>query len=446
MSVIYLSFGSIAELHNNSKEAVSPIGELTNKSRTYAKDPAVFSITDAISATTLYNFLSQRDTVDIPLPPALAKVQINISNWLFAQAKTGNITGSRANTLALLKATFTANIEILDVGEMVTNNTYWMPSFVLGNHIVGAEKQQFILWLADAYFLDQYPEVSFAIVHPLPLTEMDTLMTLNFQQIEKRLALETPDIIERRTKELTQQAAWPYTEREIIPFAIMDLINTPNFNLGYWTWVEWGNGADAEDKLFEQMQNEILAASQYPRAKWEEKIPDLFNPLEFYVIPYFNRIGLVDKTNGASSYSPIADRETMMVLVDKYLTPNMTSDHVIKSMQVVPFLYKSIHCAFVSKLNNRNGMKKITNLFPDYSLTESTDPDFQKMNLTTMEFIRQMENLLAAAEVVTPISLPPIGITRITRFGKTYVARRIGKVKIIVMTRWQMIEDGVVEA
>lgn len=152
----------------------------------------------------------------------------------------------------------------------------------------------------------------------------------------------------------------------------------------------------------------------------------------------------MNKTNGAKQFSPITDRETMMVLVDKYLTPNMTSDHVIKSMQEVPFLYKSLNCAFVAKLNNRAGMEKITALFPDYSLIPSEDPDFDLMNPVTMNFIFQMEGLLAAAETVTPISLPPQGITRVTRFGQVYVARRIGKVKILVLTRYQMLQDGVV--
>lgn len=446
MSVSYLSFGSITKLHNNSLLTVSPIGELTNKARTYAKDPGVYTLSavGATSETTLFNFLSQNNNVDIVLPQAQAEVQINIVNWLYAQALIGNITGSRANTLALLKAQFTNNVAITDVGEMVTNNAIWMPSFVQGQHTVGTAKHDFIVWLAEEYFRDQFPRVSFTVVHPLPLTEMDTVFDLNYQQLDTRLQKETPDVIEKRTKELTNGSAWPYTERKIISFQIMDLINTPRYNTGYWTYLEWGNGDDAEDQLFDQIQKEILANTKHTRQEWEEKIPDLFNPLEWYVIPGFHRYGLTNKTNGAKQYSPIVDRETMMALVDKYLTPNMTSAHVIKSMQNVPFMWKSIDCAFVAKTNNRAGMLKVGGLYPDYSLIPSIDTDFQQMNAETTEFIRQMENLLAAAEVVTPISLPPAGITRITRFGKTYVARRIGKVKFICMTRWQMIQDGVV--
>ena len=444
MTTSYLSFGSIAELHNNGPLTASPIGELSTKAQTYAKDPGRFSLKDVVSSTVLFNFLSQTDNVDIVMPQAIAEVQINMSNWLYDQAKAGNITNSRITTLDLLKATYKNNIEILDIGEMVTNNVVWLPSFIQGNHIVGGVKESFFLWFANQYFLTQYPAVSFTVVHPVPLTDIDQLMTLNYLQVEARLALETPIVIEDRTHALTNQSEWPYTERNVVAFQIIDPPNTPSVATGYWRYLEWGNGQDAEDLLYDKIKAEILAHSIYPEAQWEDKIPDLFNPLEFYVLPYYDRLGIVNKTNGASSLSPIADRETMMKLVDHFLTPNMTPAHVIKSTQVVPFLYKSTACAFVAKLNNRTGMEKVTSVIPDYQLIPSTDPDFDAMSGATMEFVRQMENLLAAAEVTTPYSLIPVGITRITRFNKVCVSCRVGKAKYIVVTRWQYLEDGLI--
>jgi hypothetical protein len=439
----FLSFAAIAEFANNGVASVSPIGEISNKSKTYSKDQGIFTFNDQPSATVLHNFVSLDGETEIVMPVAIANKELEISNWLVAQTKAGNISNSRPGCLALLKTQFTAGVEILDIGEMVTNNRYWMPSFVTGNHIVGAEKQRFYLWFADEYFKREYPRVAFAIVHPVALADMDSLMNMNYQEMAARLALETPDVISKRMHEVNDNAAWPVTDEEPISFEMMDLINTPRSVTGWWHYAWWGNGVDAQDILFEQMRNEILKDSKFPLAKWEEKIPDLFNPIEFYVLPFFNRKGLLNKTNGAREYSPIVDNETRMALVDKYLTPNMTQDHVIKSTQFVPFLWKSIAAAFVGKVNNREGTKKIYDLFSDYSLRPSGDSSFGQMNLATMEFVRQMENLLAAAEVMTDISLPLPGITRVTRFGKMYAARRVGKVKYLVMTKWQMQTDGV---
>lgn len=447
MSTTYLSFASIARLHNNNPLNASPLGELSNKSRTYAKDPGKFNLGDGVvSATELVNFLSMKDNVEIAMPQTIATVQLGISNWLYDQAKLGNVTGSRTNTLALLKAQFTNNVTIEDVGEMVTNNAIWLPSFVRGYHTVGAEQHAFYLWMANAYFLIQYPYVSFTIVHPLPLADkgMDALMTANYDQIDKMLAKQTQVVVSQRERQLTNNFEWPYTERNPIEFQILDLINTGKYNVGTWIVLSWGNGADAEDQLYDQIQKEILDNSQYPRSRWEEKIPDLFNPLEFYVLPEFGRLGITDRTNAASTYSPIVDRETSMDIANQYLAPSMPADHLIKSAQSITFMYKSLQALFVAKVNNRAGMKKITAIVPDYQLISSQDSDFGEMSQTTMDFVIGMENLFAAAETVTPFSLLPAGITRITRLNKVCVAKRIGKVKYVCFTRWQMVQDGLV--
>lgn len=446
MSTSYFSFASLTKLHDNSKNQVSPIGEASNKALSYARDPKEFSLPVTVaSATKLINFQTQKDGVEIVMPQAIAEVQIGVSNWLYDQANQGKITSSRVNTLNLLKTQFSNGIVIEDVGEMVTNNVIWLPSFVKGYHIVNAEQQPFYIWMADAYFLIQYPYVSFTVIHPIPLGEFDSLMNMNYKQIEERLSRETAAVVSKRERDATNNFAWPGTERNVLEFQIMDLINTGKFNVGSWVVWSWGNGADSEDQLYDQMQEEILKDTQYTRDKWEEKIPDLFNPLEFYVIPEFGRLGILNRTTGASSYSPIVDRETAMDIANVYLAPTMPQDHLIKSAQSVTFLYKSIQALFVAKTNNRDGMKKMSAVIPDYQLKSSLDPDFGDMSLPTMEFVRGMENLLAAAEVVTPFSLLPSGITRIERLGKVCVAKRVGKVKYVMFTRWQMIQDGLVK-
>lgn len=377
------------------------------------------------------------------MPQNLAEVQIGLGNWIYDQAKKGNITNSSAQCLNLLKANFTNNITIEAVGDMATDNTIFMPSYVRGVHKVGDEDHEFYIWFADAYFQRQFPRVQFTIVHPLPIEEMDTLMTMNFKQMAARIALETPDVIEDRTHRLTNQSEHPFTERRVVAFDVVDPINNEVVKM-YWRYLSYGNSEDSEDQLFEQIIDEILSHSKYSREEWEDKIPDLFNPIEHYVIPYFQDTGLTNKVNGAKTYSPIVDVEKINTPIDVYIKPFMSEAHVIKSMQVLTFLYKSLKAAFVAKEKIRVGLEKVSVMYPDYQLIPATDSDFDLMSSTTSEFILQMENLFAAAETVTPNSLPPTGISRIIRNGKVCVTRRVGKAKFVVVTRWQYIEDGVV--
>jgi len=440
MTTTYLSFAEIAKLHNS--KAVSPIGELSVRARTFEVDPDVFSL-DASTEVVLYNFAAIKDNTPTTLPKDLATRQLNIADWLYQQALNGNLTQSRADCMALLKATFTSGIEFTAVGDMVTNGSIWLPSVVKGNHLVTAsgstqtDSQSFVLWFADAYFQDQYPTATYMIVHPVPITEIDSLYTMNFQQLQARLDLETPDVIAEREHEIADNS--PYTLRSVSGFNVYDLINVPSFVKAYWRILTRGNYV--EDSVLEQIRKEILANSKYTEEQWGEKIPDLFNPNEFYGIIRFDRLGLLNKTNNTSTLSPIVDHETEFKFVDVYLTPNMSTDHVIKSTQSIPSLYKSLQYSMTAKVNNRDGFQKMSDILTDYQLIDSKDPDFGLISADTRKYLLEIENLLAAAEVVTEFSLPPQGITTVRRFGKLWVTKKVNQIKYMLLTRYQMVQD-----
>lgn len=446
MSTMHLSFSSIAPLHSNVANVVSPIGEISGIGRTFERDPAVFSTTGSTDVI-LYNFYSTNDQGVTTLSSALASRQIQIANWLYQQALGGIITDSSVDTLNLLKATFTDSIEFDTVGEMVTNNSIYLPSIVKGSHLVSStvngetvvDKQAFNLWFSDPYFRTQYPHATYTIIHPVDILDIDTLYELNYQQLAVRLVQETPDVIQSRTDTLHP---YPPTSTTVLKFAIYDLINTPNSVLGYWHVLTDGNYN--EDGAIDAIQKEILANSKYNETQWGEKIPDLFNPNEFYLIPRYDRLGLLNKTSNTSTLSPIVDYETELTFVNVYLTPNMTTDHVIKSTQSLPSLYKSYQSTVTAKLNNRSGYVKIYDNFTDYQLIPSDDSDFGLMSLDTRNFIKTVESLLAAAESITELSLPPAGVGLVQRFGKWYATAKTSNIKVMVLLRSEMVKDGLV--
>lgn len=445
MTTTYLSFASIAKLHNNNN-AVSAIGEMSGRARTFTIDPDVYSVTGS-SEVVLYNFSALKDKQPIKLPQALAERQINISDWLYQKATDGVLTSNRFDCLALLKATFTNAVRFISVGEMVSNGDIWMPSVIYGEHIVTTstdpvvtDNQAFTLWFADAYFQDQYPTAVYLIVHPLPLSDIDSLYELNYQQLGKLLEEQTPDIIVERENELSNNA--PYTTRKVLGFKIYDLINTPSYVMAYWRVLVRGNYN--EDSVLEQIRNEILANSKYTEAEWGEKAPDIFNPNEMYGIIRFDRLGLYNKTDNTSTYSPILDFETESKYIDEYLAPFMPADHVIKSTQSVPSLYKSMQYTMTAKENNRDGFQKMSDILPDYQLIPSDDSDFGLMSKGTRDYLLGIENLLAAAAVVTEFSIPPVGITTVKRFNKLWVTKKITDVRYLILTKYQMDQDDLI--
>lgn len=447
----YYSFGSVPKLHDNGNGVVSPLGELSSDTRNYAKDPGVYA---KDTDTVLINFYSKQDNAFVAFPREFAEKEIDICDWLVKEAEANRIRNDPKACLQAIKAQFSGDIEVTAVGEMVTNSVIWLPSYFEGVHITPQregrqeERAEFRVWLANEYFATGYPFRDIAIVHPVELEQIDLLIDLNYLQLGERLLEETPDVIEQRVKVFTENAKYPYCNRRVLPFKIFDRINKGKFVIGYWTALIWGNSADSDDEIYEKIQEEIKSNTKHPLNYWEEAIPDLFNPLEFYVTPYWDRLGMRNKTNNSSNYSPIADYQTMLVNPKKYskvLLNSITDDHLIKSLQTIPHQYKSIMLGFVAKPSNYGELTKISQLYGDYSIVSSDDPDFGRMQETTITFIEKLQGLIAAAENMTPDSIPPKDIFRKMVGDKVFAVRKIGNVKYTMVTRYQFIKDGVIE-
>lgn len=438
----FFSFCSITELHDNHDKVVSPLGELSSKTRTYAKDPGFYR--NASYTPTLINFHGLKDDVFSMIPDESSAKQLEISQWLYQQAVAGNITNDTANCLQQLKAQFTANMDFTSVGTMVTNSTIWLPSQITATQTLSSgDTVEFKIWFANSYFEAEYPYCEIIVVLPLPSDEIDKLVTLNYEQLRTRLAEETPVVIDGRVNTATDNGAYPYTLRQTLGFDVYDLVNTGNTTKVYFTVITYGNSADAEDQIYDAITTATMAAAKRPREEYEEAIPDLFNPLEFTCIPYWDLKGLQNKNDGTSTYSPIVDDETRLDHSKKYLTSLSESD-LIKSFSVIPFLYKSISIAFVGKLSNHGGVVKAKALYPDYQLIPSTDSQYGWMEPTTTDFINGMESLIAGAEVLEKDGVPPTGIKRLVKNNVLYATRQIGRVKYSMIARSQFVTDGII--
>lgn len=208
--------------------------------------------------------------------------------------------------------------------------------------------------------------------------------------------------------------------------------------------IYYGNPNDAEEETYEQIKNNILSNSKYDENKWAEVIPDLFNPLEFIAIPYWNELALKNETMRGSTLSPIFTFQGGDALPKKYAAFYSEQD-IIKSLQIVPHLYKSAKIGFVGKPNNNQGRVRLTQVYPDYQLIESSDSQSGFMSKETSQLIFDLESMLAAAEVVKPTDLPPAGMQRVYKDGKLYLSKRSGNVKITMITRYQFVQDGLVD-
>lgn len=433
---MYVGFCSITDLIING--STSAIGEMDNTCITYSKEPAFYSNQNNPCQLAIFRGISE--TSDKELLPDTHKTPIlNMFNWLYEQAKQGNTTDSTQACLQILKTQYSSNWVWNSVGKMVTNNSIWMPSYLEFAFSTSNVTHTFKIWLAHEYFEVEFPYREIFVAHPVPVDSIDTLIDLNFKQLQIRLNAETPDKIETRVQQMTNGN--PYTKRIVIGFDVYDLVNKPNKVKAFWTIIYYGNPNDAEEETYEKIKQEILANSKYDENKWAEVIPDLFNPLEFIAVPYWNEYGLLNETVLGSTYSPIYRHKNGARLPIKY-APFYEETHVIESLQIVPHLHKSIKIGMVGKPTNNGGRILITDIYPEYQLIPFLDNQSGVMDKETREFVGHLEEMLAAAEIVTPDGIPPKGMQRVVKNGKLYLTKRSNKVKLTMATRYQFIQDG----
>lgn len=440
-TTLYSCFAVIHDLVVNG--STSPIGELTNSTMTYSKEPDIYFAPESPVDLHVFRGVSETSMYE-KVPANFATPVLAMCKWLFEQAKQNKTTNSSQSCLQLLKATYTTGWVWKDVGTMVTNNAIWLPSSISFTLEVAGVIKEFKIWFANEYFRVEFPYREIYVIHPIPIDDIDFLADKNYKQVAQRLADETTAMIEARVQKLIGDNTNPYTARIVMSFDIYDRINVPHFNRGDWTIIYYGNPNDAEEETYETIKKCILDHSKHPETDWADIIPDLFNPLEFAVVPYWNEIGLENETVAGSTYTPIFTYKDGLVLPKRY-GGLWGEPSVIESTQIVPHLYKSIHMAFVGKPKNHAGRDKIRDIYPDYQLIPSTDSQAGVMSKDTAKFIFDLEEMLAAGEIVTPDGMPPKGIQRIIKDGKLYITRRSSKVKLTMISRYQFVKDKVIK-
>ena len=420
----------------------SPIGELSVLGKTYAKEPFIYFNGKGVSELYIMRGVagtSQHEKVPSSHSPAV----LDVCDWLYAQAAAGKIGNSPQATLQALITQFTDGFIFGQIGNMVTDGRVWLPASIQFELTKNNVVHDFKIWFALDNYLNEFPYRDIYVFGPVPPEEIDLLADLNYRDLTARLAEETSARLQARIDKLLDSNKYPYSSRQVVSYDVYDLINKPHTTLADWTVVIYGNKLNADDDINEAIKNCILKHSKYPLTNWEDWIPDVFNPLEFFIVPHFGDIGLNNETEKGSTYSPIfqvLNGDSLALKYADFYDPTF----IKSSLQIVPHLYKSIKMSLVGKPKNNLGQTRFSSVYPDYQLIPSTDSQMGLMEDQTQLFIAGVEDLLYSAEIADESNLIATDVYKTTRKNRLYVTKKIGKVKFTCATRFQMVKDGVI--
>ena len=72
---------------------------------------------------------------------------------------------------------------------MITDGRIWLPSHIYFSMTIGAIVHEYKIWFAIQNFIDEFPYRDIYVFGPVPPAEIDLLMTLNYRDLETRLAV-----------------------------------------------------------------------------------------------------------------------------------------------------------------------------------------------------------------------------------------------------------------
>lgn len=418
-------FIKIAAMVSNEPSVDSVLGELSQRSATFTRELGHYSNT-TYPDVKLAAFNSNRDDVLVEVDPSYSNISLQISQWLFQRSIDGSLSDDRESCRQQILSQFGAAVELIRVGNMVSNGNYWLPEQIVFSVLGGGEPNVIRLWYSDPSFQAQYDLFEILVV-PI-VTPLDDLHGPRANVLQILSGLTVPVVL-NKIDDLVGR--FPPTEIISNEYDWTDK-NDPSITKATpWTVVVYGAAGNNADLIREALVNWILENSNQPRSEWEKIYPDLFLPNEFYITPIWDRYSIPNQLTVGGLYSPtLKYRDMMSYGVSTFFQIPLLHirDHMTHSVSI----YKSLSFVAVGNPRNRNGVYSFDVLWPQYATIGSDRLDFNRLPPKTAEFILLLTQMFLVAESLTEFGNIPPGMSRVTRGGMQYLAMTYDKMLYLV--------------
>lgn len=425
-------FYAIPAYINNTTDQVAKFGEISDNSLTYAKDKTIHTGSSTPSVG-LISFHSVRDETVVQVEGEYLDQSLKLGQYLYDQAQAGVITNNPQALRQMVMAEFNGIIETFNSGVMLTNSLVWLPEYVEFK-LVGAEDNRIIIWLADDSFAAQYDGYIIEVIQPiLPVDDF-----FKDPVIVKQL-LDGYSLVEKLDEAQARRAAYPYTHLRAFEFDYVNPANQTQRWPAKWIVIIYGEAGNNPDLIKDAIVKDILDQSTRPREDWEVILPDLFLTTEFIFTPFWTKYSVPNAEFRQGIYSPTFDPSTDLRLIRRTARgPAYTEVYVNNNYQTSVNNYKSLGFGVIGNPQNRNGVIKFTNKFPEYLVTDTGSGDANRIDPETLEWMMLFSKLIKAAETMTRYTSVPIGISRMIRDDIVYASAFFKNVNYLVTTKFSI--------
>ena len=441
----FKGFIGITALHDNANDQLSPIGELSAHSSSYARDKTYFERPN--QQVELISFTSKKDDVRVTPTAAYTTHILDVAQWIYSNAINGTTTSDQEEFQRLLVGHFNNTMSKVFTGPMVVAKGNWFPSWI--TWVLDHDEDNTIeVYFSDNAFRNGYDDYEIIIVPPIE--PVDT-----FQAVSKVVedAMASFNLPTHNDKANKKAGGIPYTYMLSHIYTWHDREDETSTMPTDWSVLIWGAAGANPSNIKQAYRDQILSASGHPVQDWIKVFPEIFTTTQFTFVPGWTIRGIPNLEEEGALYSPILPYDFVVDAAGHFLdVANPTTDpqKILDSTQEVttlPTLYKSLNTVSVAGTENREGMRSLYEIIPYYPLISSSSPDIGRIPKDTLVWMRMFINTLIAAEEYHP-SAPTHEITRmIDNFNPDieYFVFEHNNIEFRVVTRASIWKDAATE-
>lgn len=436
---ILKAFCQIGALIDNTVDTYAPIGELSDRAKTYGRNKEILT-SAAAPGYGLTGFSSKKDGKDVQIDAVLGNNLLLVCKWAYEQAVANKFTSSTESFRTAFLQQWQTKYSIHTIGAMATAKAnMWFPTMIEIRDIKD-DDLQYKIWFSTTVFEQQYDEYHIEIVPPVE--ELDVFF-LGRNSVNAALAAFTHEIKMERVQAI--QEVYPETYISGPMYEWYDPVDPTDKTRRiqtFWTPMVYGIAGNNVDAIKEALRDYILANSSHTKDEWAAIFPEIFTSTEFIFVPMWNKYAIPNRVLEAGMYASSVNlnyaKEEVLRLVRG---DNYTDAYMDGNMELFGAAHKAITIGVVGGPHNRDGITTFGQRYYDYINVDTTGVDFGRMNPETRRMVLTLAEMLIVAEDMTPDSAVPVKFNRLVRDGVLFVSCTLDRFQLIVVSKYSATDN-----
>lgn len=430
-----LSFLSVKDFWDVEPGKTAPFFELGPTTRTYEKNIGI-SINPTNKNQVIWLFSNKEQNTTVPLDDATEKMLWDIGSFVVEQVNNGVVTSNQRDFHLLLNTTFGETHREIRTGEHLRADDKYCPTFIEWEDI---DRNRYVLYLSNRYFSEGYRGGELFVV---PLIDNTEFWFTSKENVESELKRFTPAKHVDHVNRLSLREDGTYattTSVSSIKIRWYERNNVNNIIDTEWYIGVYGVAKNNPEDIKIAIREYLLNSSQRPENEWLSIFPEIFNPVEFTLVPFWGQYASAPSEDMAI-HQPIVRLKDALPLF-KRIAVDYPAEHVEEYLEIIPSLKHSISIMSVGAVGNDNNRYRLSGQYPSYFLTSELQGDWTRLTPETREFVNALHTIIHLASSATNTNILPSGYYRVYRHGYMHLVTKVHDLTLVVLAKRAYLES-----